>query len=459
MESPMYRELGVSIDNTWLDNPSGNLAEQEHNEEEDVPSTTNEEQQDQQEEEHIEAITLDDDNSDNASEEELDEELMNAGVQETLLTGDAGIRIAPGTCLRPSDGNGRPLSYVEITKSLARRSDRRADFTVGDALNDNTINTLISKYSAYKVFTGIRSSGEYWSQEKKKILSMFWQFGIPTLFVTLSAAETQWPELLKILASIVDGQELTNDEIAQMHYNEKARLTQSDPVICVRYFDKHFRELLKTWKAVDGPFGKYLPVHRYHRIEFQQRGSPHAHMLLWLRNAPRFDVDDDDAIARFIDTLITCNTSDYGNDPEIQHKGCYSRIRSYLEDIQNNAVPNMAFPEFLVINNVDIDQYLLAIRSSLTNPKVFLKRDVTDIYINPFNTKILQLHRANMDIQFILDPYACCTYIVDYINKADRGLSETIDRIFQEHSQNNTSISQMLRALTNAQYNTSEVSA
>lgn len=64
-----------------------------------------------------------------------------------------------------------------------------------------------------------------------------------------------------------------------------------------------------------------------------------------------------------------------------------------------------------------------------------------------------------MDIQFILDAYACCSYVVDYINKADKGLSNLLDRIYNESRQNNESLKQMLRRLYSTYYNNSEISA
>ena len=41
-----------------------------------------------------------------------------------------------------------------------------------------------------------------------------------------------------------------------------------------------------------------------YRVEYQQRGSPHIHMLIWLQNAPAFGDDFD--IVSFIDKIITC---------------------------------------------------------------------------------------------------------------------------------------------------------
>ena len=45
----------------------------------------------------------------------------------------------------------------------------------------------------------------------------------------------------------------------------------------------------------------------FYRVEYQQRGSPHIHMLIWLENAPVFGVDKDDDVTSFIDKIITCH--------------------------------------------------------------------------------------------------------------------------------------------------------
>lgn len=91
--------------------------------------------------------------------------------------------------------------------------------------------------------------------------------------------------------------------------------------------------------------------------------------------------------------------------------------------------------------------------------KMVLRRDVKDIYVNPFSDKILRLQQSNMDIQFILDAYACCSYVVDYINKVDKGLSSLLERIYRESRENNESVKQMLRERCSTYYNNSEISA
>ena len=43
------------------------------------------------------------------------------------------------------------------------------------------------------------------------------------------------------------------------------------------------------------------------RIEFQNRGSPHAHCVLWVKNAPRFGEQPDSQVCKFIDKYISCS--------------------------------------------------------------------------------------------------------------------------------------------------------
>ena len=53
------------------------------------------------------------------------------------------------------------------------------------------------------------------------------------------------------------------------------------------------------------------------RLEFQQRGAPHIHCLLWVENAPVFDQDDDETVTAFVDRYISCKLPDKSADPEL----------------------------------------------------------------------------------------------------------------------------------------------
>ena len=111
----------------------------------------------------------------------------------------------------------------------------------------------------------------------------------------------------------MDGEEITKEQAEQLSYVDKARLIQSDPYICATYFETRLQALRKAWSCPPGPFGTYQIDHFYYRIEFQHRGSPHAHIMLWLKGASVFKPGDVMVIPRivnFIDNIITCNSED-----------------------------------------------------------------------------------------------------------------------------------------------------
>ena len=64
-----------------------------------------------------------------------------------------------------------------------------------------------------------------------------------------------------------------------------------------------------------------------------------------------------------------------------------------------------------------------------------------------------------MDIQYVLDVYACAMYIVSYISKAQKGMSELLRKAFQEAKEGNTNIKQQVRDVGNKFLNSVEISA
>ncbi|KAG8181003.1 hypothetical protein JTE90_024751 [Oedothorax gibbosus] len=91
------------------------------------------------------------------------------------------------------------------------------------------------------------------------------------------------------------------------------------------------------------------------------------------------------------------------------------RIREFLES--NRLMLLTTFEEFLREMKMSIEDYLKITRASLSKDKVFIACRPCEAFINNYSSKILKLNRANMDIQYVLDGYACCCYIIDYINE------------------------------------------
>ena len=103
---------------------------------------------------------------------------------------------------------------------------------------------------------------------------------------------------------------------------------------------------------------------------------------------------------------------------------------------------NITFDQLMIDLNMSENDYLLAIRSSLNCPTIFLKRNPNELRINNYNAACLSTRRANMDNQFVLDVYACAIYIVSYISKAQKGMSELLRAACAEAREGNASIKQ-----------------
>lgn len=44
--------------------------------------------------------------------------------------------------------------------------------------------------------------------------------------------------------------------------------------------------------------------------------------------------------------------------------------------------------------------------------------------INNYNSHVLKVWGANMNIQYVVDPYACVMYIASYMVKGERSMAE-----------------------------------
>ena len=121
--------------------------------------------------------------------------------------------------------------------------------TVSIVLNDDNMEMMIENDYAFKFLKTIRSTPAFWQQKQKELMSMMRQLGCPTFFLTLSAAETMWLELLKILKDILDGVKFSDDDIIDLQWSERADLIRRDPVTCARYFDHRSREFFKVLKT------------------------------------------------------------------------------------------------------------------------------------------------------------------------------------------------------------------
>lgn len=137
------------------------------------------------------------------------------------------------------------LIQIRNNISTALRKTRRSnEITVNDILNnEGFVENMINNVEGYHFLKNITWSPVYFEEQKKNVMGMIRTLGVPTLFITLSAAETHWPVLLKMLKKTLDNEEDANVE--NMPFAEKCRLIKGDPVTCVRYFDHILKLIIK----------------------------------------------------------------------------------------------------------------------------------------------------------------------------------------------------------------------
>ena len=138
-------------------------------------------------------------------------------------------------------------------------------------------------------------------------------------------------------------------------------------------------------------------------------------------------------------------------------KELWKSLKNKLNDFKEGK--DITFDELLQELDVSERQYILAIRSSLNSPTIYLKRSPNELRINNYNPTCLRAWRANMDIQYVLDVYACAMYIVSYISKAQKGMSELLRKAVEEAKEGNTNIKQQVRDIGNKFLNSVEISA
>ena len=78
---------------------------------------------------------------------------------------------------------------------------------------------LVKSEQAYKFLKNIRGSPAYWQHELYDLLVMLCTLGIPTWFITLSAADLHWTEMIEAV-SIHNHKPLTRKQIHQMSIKE-----------------------------------------------------------------------------------------------------------------------------------------------------------------------------------------------------------------------------------------------
>ncbi|KAG0428088.1 hypothetical protein HPB47_024886 [Ixodes persulcatus] len=310
----------------------------------------------------------------------------------------------------------------------------------------------------------IPNTVQYWAKHKKDLFAMIRKLGKPTTFLTLSASEMHWLDLVQLLQRL---QREIGVPLEQMNSIYRAQLVNDDPVVCAIYFDRLVRVILNVLRnTCVSPFRPYKGGDYFRRIEFQLRGSTHAH-ILWLHNAPNKELSmlmpqtlemanvllsiDNGCLKRertqvhqHTHTCYKHNTTRCrfnapfmpidecmvvvpfpSVDNEAQKKQMESLLNKY--EVMHQAVETTNYDsmeQFWEHHGVtDKVEYISVLQAGTPRATIMLPRSVQQKWMNYFNPWVSSILDSNMDLQIVLDTYVCAAYVVEYVNKANRGVA------------------------------------
>ena len=192
-----------------------------------------------------------------------------------------------------------------------RQARRLPELTKSHLLNLN-YKDLVRYNRSFQVFKTLRGSQMYFEESKKHVMAMLRQLGCPSLFLTLSSAEFDWKELLKEIAETVYRRSFTEQEIEELSSKERNKLIADNVIQSTLHFQKRVDKLFALMQYDFFKCGdKIFHVDTYYfRVEYQQRGSPHIHSLLWLKDqenkdAPSFWYNKNEEKSKVSDTATS----------------------------------------------------------------------------------------------------------------------------------------------------------
>ena len=302
--------------------------------------------------------------------------------------------------------------------------------TAGQLLNDDLSENPELSDNCYAFMRNIRGTAAYWQRAKLDLFAMFRKLGPPTYFITLSADDMNWFDLMCVLSNC-DGMSLDDDQVKELSPGERSRLLCSYPVIVAQHFSHRFNAFVNhILKGDSKSIGEVVDF--FWRVEFQQRGLPHVHSLWWVKDAPNLQTVDGKRMAPgFIDKHITCRVPKEGEDDELRQLVLRVQRHSHMSTCHKEGQSRCQFD----YPKQSSETTHLKGNADVGNKARFyiLKRDKGAEYINPYNPDLLRAWQANMDIQMVGSVYGAAKYVCHYMCKDEpQELKQLISRKLDE---------------------------
>ena len=401
-------------------------------------------------------------------------------------------------------------SNVSIAMRIGASNTASGEKITASMLADREqVKKIIQRDEGYRFLAHIRGTPAYWEKSKRDLFAMIRQLGIPTFFITFSAADRRWMEIDNANLEMEGKPQMTQEEHENMSWEEHCDNIMSNPVAAARMFQQRIKSLINdVIMSRANPIGEVEDY--YYRTEFQQRGWPHIHMVAWIKNAPKLNENSEEEVLEFVDKYITCEIppeSDTelhdivtsvqmhskrhtrscrktgkvcrfyfprppsertfictpedpieGNEDNPDYieavgkrvqdkKRAKETLEKLWELLQDDENSEMDFTDILKTLGISQTQLEADLALMTNRQTMYLKRRVKDQWVNNYNKDLIRCWNGNMDIQYVLDPYACAMYIVSYITKAEREMGDLLKNAQKEASEGNIDAVSQLRKL------------
>ena len=254
-------------------------------------------------------------------------------------------------------------SYVFAALYFLERQQLESQINISYQKGKLIEDKLMSLEDGFSIFDKIPGTPRYWQQRKYEMVARLEQLGAFQFFFTLSCADKRWPENFSSIM-LQRGLNITYSEdnssnniykqdiyvngvpmeeyIANENLNE---VVQQNVLAITRNFDHRIRSFVKN--IITGKNNPMHVIHYTYRVEFQMRGAPHVHGVLWLdlkdlnkkysgltsifiklRLQSHLALSEKNLLQKFIDAYISCSLQndiqDIVHEVQIHHhsKSC-----------------------------------------------------------------------------------------------------------------------------------------
>uniref|UniRef100_A0A0K0FEZ1 ATP-dependent DNA helicase n=1 Tax=Strongyloides venezuelensis TaxID=75913 RepID=A0A0K0FEZ1_STRVS len=302
-----------------------------------------------------------------------------------------------------------------------------------------------------RIFRKLKTSDSYWHDITNKLNIIETYIGSPTWFLTLNPSEHQWEELKNAYKLLhVD---------KNIPFNLKKSI-EDDPYVLNIIFEKRLNIIMEHLKSNESVLGKV--IFYYYKIEYQQRGTPHVHMLLWTDEGMILDYTDKNGVEKFIDKYITTSlytsledttfTEKILNEQKHKCRLHYCKRRKLIRGEKANSkniecytttcrfgYPKNSSHKTKILKLNDDVESLLEV-SKKTQKTYVIRRMENEKDINQYNPHVKLIWLGNIDLQpnaLNFSNTGAINYASKYVSKSSLSNNEKVTEYLQTAMKSN----------------------